>query len=143
MTRFRESSCKTLLLLRTPRVCVERCASSFLWLHTSRPHIDRTSRAGGRYFVVVDGVAQGVCAYLRVVPSFGCIEIGHVAFAPILRRTTAATEAIWCPPPPLRNRRHLSLPHIPPPPGSSSRQRWARGGRGGVATAVWNGSVTY
>ncbi len=29
------------------------------------------------------------------MPAFGCIEIGHVAFAPALRRTTAATEAIW------------------------------------------------
>jgi hypothetical protein len=32
---------------------------------------------------------------LRVVPAFGVVEIGHVAFAPVLRRTTAATEAIW------------------------------------------------
>ena len=44
---------------------------------------------------MVGAAAQGVCAYLRTVPAFGCIEIGHVAFAPALRRTTAATEAIW------------------------------------------------
>lgn len=45
---------------------------------------------------MVGASALGVCAYLRTVPAFGCIEIGHVAFAPALRRTTAATEAIWC-----------------------------------------------
>jgi hypothetical protein len=54
------------------------------------PHL----RTPLRFFVMVGAAAHGVCAFLRTVPSFGCIEIGHVAFAPVLRRTTAATEAI-------------------------------------------------
>jgi RimJ/RimL family protein N-acetyltransferase len=38
---------------------------------------------------------SGVAAYLRITPQFGVIEIGHIWFATPLRRTTAATEAIY------------------------------------------------
>ena len=37
----------------------------------------------------------GMAAYLRITPEFGVIEIGHVWFGTGLRRTTAATEAIY------------------------------------------------
>ncbi|MFN2617289.1 MAG: GNAT family N-acetyltransferase [Thermoleophilaceae bacterium] len=37
----------------------------------------------------------GIASYLRVTPEFGVIEIGHIWFGAPLRRTTAATEAIY------------------------------------------------
>lgn len=37
----------------------------------------------------------GVASYLRITPEFGVIEIGHIWFGAPLRRTTAATEAIY------------------------------------------------
>jgi len=43
----------------------------------------------------VDGVARGWGAYLRINPGDGTVEIGHLAYSPALRRTTAATEVIY------------------------------------------------
>ena len=37
----------------------------------------------------------GMAAYLRITPEFGVIEIGHIWLSEGLRRTTAATEAIY------------------------------------------------
>jgi RimJ/RimL family protein N-acetyltransferase len=37
----------------------------------------------------------GLAAYLRIAPDFGVLEIGHIWFGVQLRRTTAATEAIY------------------------------------------------
>ncbi len=37
----------------------------------------------------------GVASYLRMTPEHGVIEIGHIWFGASLRRTTAATEAIY------------------------------------------------
>jgi RimJ/RimL family protein N-acetyltransferase len=37
----------------------------------------------------------GMASYLRIAPEFGTIEIGHIWLGPGLRRTTAATEAIF------------------------------------------------
>jgi RimJ/RimL family protein N-acetyltransferase len=37
----------------------------------------------------------GLASYLRITPRFGGIEIGHIWFGVPLRRTTAATEAIY------------------------------------------------
>ncbi len=37
----------------------------------------------------------GVASYLRITPEHGVIEIGHIWFGATLRRTTAATEAIY------------------------------------------------
>jgi len=37
----------------------------------------------------------GMASYLRITPEFGVIEIGHIWFGSSLRRTTAATEAIF------------------------------------------------
>jgi RimJ/RimL family protein N-acetyltransferase len=49
-------------------------------------------------FAVVErasGAASGMASYLNIVPAMGCIEIGHIWFAPRLQRTRAATEAIY------------------------------------------------
>jgi RimJ/RimL family protein N-acetyltransferase len=37
----------------------------------------------------------GIASYLRITPEHGVIEIGHIWFGADLRRTTAATEAIY------------------------------------------------
>lgn len=37
----------------------------------------------------------GLASYLRIAPALGTIEIGHIWFGPPLKRTTAATEAIY------------------------------------------------
>ena len=50
------------------------------------------------FYAIVDnttGRATGVAAYLRIDPSNGSIEIGHLAYSPALQRTTAATEAMY------------------------------------------------
>jgi RimJ/RimL family protein N-acetyltransferase len=50
------------------------------------------------FFAIIDvrtNKAVGVAAYLRIDPANGVIEIGHLAFAPALQRTTAATEAMY------------------------------------------------
>jgi RimJ/RimL family protein N-acetyltransferase len=50
------------------------------------------------YFAIVaSGHEQplGIASYLRITPEFGVIEIGHIWFAAQLRRSTAATEAIY------------------------------------------------
>ncbi len=41
------------------------------------------------------GVPSGIASYLRIVPEFGVIEIGHIWFGPSMQRTTAATETIY------------------------------------------------
>jgi RimJ/RimL family protein N-acetyltransferase len=45
--------------------------------------------------VCVDGVPQGIVSYLRINPTHGSIEIGHIWFGTPLQRTRAATEAIY------------------------------------------------
>jgi RimJ/RimL family protein N-acetyltransferase len=50
------------------------------------------------FFAVIEeqsGRAGGMTSYLNTVPANGCIEIGHIWFAPPLQRTRAATEAIF------------------------------------------------
>jgi RimJ/RimL family protein N-acetyltransferase len=50
------------------------------------------------FFAIVrlaDGRPLGMCSYLRITPSFGVIEIGHIWLGTALQRTTAATEAIF------------------------------------------------
>ncbi|MBA3943291.1 MAG: GNAT family N-acetyltransferase [Herpetosiphonaceae bacterium] len=39
--------------------------------------------------------AVGVASYLRITPASGSIEVGHIAYAPALQRTQAATEAMY------------------------------------------------
>lgn len=47
------------------------------------------------YAVVVAGEPIGFLSYLRIDPGGGVIEIGSIVFSPALRRTTAATEALY------------------------------------------------
>jgi RimJ/RimL family protein N-acetyltransferase len=47
------------------------------------------------YAIVVDGAAQGFASYLRVDRPNGVLEVGSIALAPALQRTTAATEALF------------------------------------------------
>ena len=39
--------------------------------------------------------AVGVASFLRITPSAGVIEVGHINYAPALQRTAAATEAMF------------------------------------------------
>lgn len=39
--------------------------------------------------------AVGVASYLRARPSIGVIEVGHIHYSPLLRRTRGATEAMY------------------------------------------------
>ena len=50
------------------------------------------------FFAVVDhttGVALGLVSYLRIEEKSGAIAVGHIIFAPSLRRTPAATEGMF------------------------------------------------
>lgn len=50
------------------------------------------------WFAIIDralGRAVGVASYLRIDPPNGVIEVGHLAFSPLLQRTAAATEAMY------------------------------------------------
>ena len=49
-----------------------------------------------QFFTILDrDGACGVASFLRIDPANGVIEIGHIAFAPRLQRTAAATEALF------------------------------------------------
>jgi len=50
------------------------------------------------FYAVVDrasGRALGVASYLRIAAATGVIEVGHINYAPRLRQTTMATEAMY------------------------------------------------
>src|SRR4051812_40072956 len=50
------------------------------------------------FFAIVDGATGkpvGVASYLRIDPGNGCIEVGNLAYSPLLQRTPAATEAMY------------------------------------------------
>jgi len=50
------------------------------------------------FFTIFDSAGDqpvGVASYLRIAPAAGSIEIGHIHFAPRLRRSPAATEAMF------------------------------------------------
>lgn len=50
------------------------------------------------FFTIIDlktGKAVGLASYLRIVPQYGCIEVGHIHFSRPMRRTPAATEAMY------------------------------------------------
>jgi RimJ/RimL family protein N-acetyltransferase len=55
--------------------------------------------AEGHIYYAIEPLAVGrplgQASYLRIEPAFGTIEIGHIWFGQELRRTTAATEAIY------------------------------------------------
>ena len=50
------------------------------------------------FHAVIDkasGKALGAASYLRIDAAYGVIEVGHIAYAPALQRTLAATEAMY------------------------------------------------
>ena len=50
------------------------------------------------FYAIIDlkkSDAVGVASYLRISPSSGSIEVGHINYSPLLQRTPAATEAIY------------------------------------------------
>lgn len=71
----------------------------FATLDAYRAWMERTcSGADPLFHAIVDlgtGRAAGAASYLRIDPPAGSIEVGHLAFAPHLQRTPAATEAMF------------------------------------------------
>jgi RimJ/RimL family protein N-acetyltransferase len=62
------------------------------WMRTQAAGADLVFQA----IVAPDsGRALGWISWMRITPEAGSIEIGHVAFSPALKRTRAATEAIF------------------------------------------------
>ncbi len=50
------------------------------------------------FYAIIDlktKTAVGVASYLRMEPSVGVIEVGHIHYSPQLQRTPAATEAMY------------------------------------------------
>ena len=50
------------------------------------------------FFAFVDRArdqAVGIGSYLRIEPAHGVIEVGHLAFSPLMQRTPVATEAMY------------------------------------------------
>jgi RimJ/RimL family protein N-acetyltransferase len=64
-----------------------------------RAWVDEMSRKSDPlFFAIIDresGRAIGVASYLRIDPRAGSIEVGHLAYSPLLQGTTAATEAMF------------------------------------------------
>ena len=59
---------------------------------------DRTTSVDPLFFAVRDlrdGRARGMCAWLRLDPPMGVIEIGHIWYGTDLQRTPATTEAMY------------------------------------------------
>lgn len=58
----------------------------------------QSATADPSFYAIIDpriDAAVGVAAYLRIDPPNGVIEVGHLAFSPLLQHTTAATEAMY------------------------------------------------
>jgi RimJ/RimL family protein N-acetyltransferase len=56
----------------------------------------RASSTDPLFFAVeVEGEARGWLALMRITPEHRVIEVGHLLFSPRLRRTRAATEAVF------------------------------------------------
>lgn len=50
------------------------------------------------FFAIIEAASAkpaGVASYLRIAPAAGSIEVGHLHFSPLLKRTRAATEAMY------------------------------------------------
>lgn len=72
-----------------PYESAERLRRMLSWAETSDDPL---------YFALVrlpDERPLGIASYLRITPEFGVIEIGRIWFGTPLRRTTAASEAIY------------------------------------------------
>lgn len=67
-------------------------ATMRLWLE------QRAVLADPLFFAIrdrADGLAKGMCAWLRLDPANGVVEIGHIWLGDALQRTPAATEALY------------------------------------------------
>jgi RimJ/RimL family protein N-acetyltransferase len=56
------------------------------------------SQQDPQFFAIVERASElpvGVASYLRIEPAMGVIEVGHLAFSPLLQRRPAATEAMY------------------------------------------------
>jgi RimJ/RimL family protein N-acetyltransferase len=71
----------------------------FETVESYRAWLEQTCRGNDPLFLaIVDrATAQpvGVASYLRIDPRAGSIEIGHLAYSPLLQRKPAATEAMF------------------------------------------------
>jgi len=47
------------------------------------------------YAVIVDGEVHGMLSFLRIQPDIGVLEIGWIAFSPMIQQSTATTETVW------------------------------------------------
>lgn len=59
---------------------------------------DEAAKTDPFHHVVIDaasGKAVGMANFMRIDPGNGVIEIGHVAYSPLLQQTSAGTEAIY------------------------------------------------
>ena len=59
---------------------------------------EMSGRGDPLFFAIVDRALDrpvGVASYLRIDPPNGSIEVGHLAYSPLLQRTPAATEAMY------------------------------------------------
>ena len=60
--------------------------------------LENAASADPLFFAVVEPEASralGVCAYMRITPESGSIEVGHLNYSPLLQRRPAATEAMF------------------------------------------------
>lgn len=56
-----------------------------------------SGKSDPQFYAIIDASqdrAIGVASYLRITPAAGTIEVGHLSFSPLLRRTRMATEAM-------------------------------------------------
>jgi RimJ/RimL family protein N-acetyltransferase len=50
------------------------------------------------FYAIIDKATEkaiGVASYLRIDPTVGSIEVGHISYSPLLQRTPVATEAMF------------------------------------------------
>ncbi len=71
----------------------------FSTLEAYRAHLEKlASTSDPLHFAVIDaasGKALGTLALMRIDPANGVIEVGFIAFSPLLKKTRIATEAIF------------------------------------------------
>jgi len=72
-------------------------AGPFRDVASYRQHAERAAASTDPlHYAVIDSATQraiGTLALMRIDPANGVIEVGHVAFSPLLQRTRASTEA--------------------------------------------------
>ncbi len=80
----------------------------FATFESYRAWMDNTCQGSDPlFYAIIDkktNKAVGVASYKRVDPRNGSIEVGHLAYSPLLQRTAASTEAMY-----LMMRRAFSL----------------------------------